>query len=592
MNISCPTTARLAFAGLIALAWIGSEARIATADITTATGPRTLALPPPPPPYLKALPEVVEGWKDLRFGMFVCWGPVSLTGKEIGWSRGAPPWGLRPAVRGGRGDTPAEVYDNLCRQWKPDRFNAREWVGVAQEAGARYMIFLVKHHDGFPLYDTQLTDYRSTGPASAWKVDVLKEIADACHEAGLLLIPYYSQPDWHHPDFGGEHHDRYVQYLHGQIRELLTNYGRIDGLWFDGLGATAQEWDAPNLFKLARELQPHLIINDRCGLPGDFDTPEQSIGRFQVDRPWESCITLGTQWSWKPNDTLKSLPDCIRTLVRCACRDGNLALNTNPMPDGRIEPRQVERFREIGAWLKLYGESIYGTRGGPFVVSASARGASGSWEGGSTHRGNTVYLHILGWPDASLSLPPIPGRLLRGTALTGGSVSVEQTTNGLSISLPPVQRHAFDTIVKLELDGPSEEIPVIRLASGSLTAGRKATASNFYQGQSEYRPERAVDDDLNTRWGCDWGTHSAWLEVDLGEPRTFERAFISEPYDRVRRFELQAKRGDAWETFHRGTTLGENFETRFTPVTARQVRLNLLETVDGPSIWEFQLFHD
>ena len=549
-------------------------------------------LTPLPPSYLKATPEVVEGWKDRRFGLFVCWGPVSLTGKEIGWSRGAPPWGLRSAVRGGRGDTPADVYDNLYHQWKPDRFNAREWVRVAQEAGAKYLIFLVKHHDGFALYDTRLTDYRSTGPDSAWNVDVLKEIADACHEANLPLIPYYSQPDWHHPDFGGEHHDRYIQYLHGQVRELLTHYGRLDGLWFDGLGAPAKEWDATNLFKLARELQPHLVINDRCGLPGDYDTPEQFIGRFQTDRPWESCITLGTQWSWKPDDTLKSLPDCIGTLVRCACRDGNLALNTNPMPDGRIEPRQVERFREIGAWLKQYGESIYGTRGGPFVVSATSRGAGSAWDGGSTHRGNAVYLHILHWPGGSLALPPMPRRLLRATTLTGGNASVEQTTNGLTITLPPAERHTFDTIVKLELDGPAKELPLIRSASGSLTTGRKATASNFYQEQSEYGPEQAVDDDLATRWGCDWGTHSAWLEVDLGEPRTFDRGFISEPYDRVRRFELQARRGDTWETFHRGTTLGENFETRFAPVTARQVRLNLLETVEGPSIWEFQLFHD
>lgn len=549
-------------------------------------------LTPPPPAHLNAAPEVVERWKDHRFGLFVCWGPVSLTGKEIGWSRGAPPWGLRPAVRGGRGETPADVYDNLYRRWTPDRFDAREWVQVAQAAGARYLIFLVKHHDGFCLYDTRLTEYRSTGPASAWKVDVFKQIADACHEAGLPLIPYYSQPDWHHPDFGGEHHDRYIQYLHGQIRELLTHYGRIDGLWFDGLGATANEWDAPNLFKRARELQPHLILNDRCGLPGDYETPEQFIGRFQVDRPWESCITLGTQWSWKPDDTLKSLPECIGTLVRCACRDGNLALNTNPMPDGRIEPRQVDRFREIGAWLSQYGESIYGTRGGPFVAPANVRGtAGGAWDGGSTHRGNTIYLHVLRWPGEVLSLPPLPRRIVRATALTGGEVALEQTTNGLAIRLAAAQQHAFDTILKLELDGPAKEIPILRAASGSLTTGRKATASNVYQGQNEYRPEQAVDDDPNTRWGCDWGTHSAWLEVDLGEPRTFNRAFISEPYDRVRRFELQALRGDAWETFHRGTTLGENFEARFTPVTARHVRLNLLETTDGPSLWEFQLFH-
>ncbi|GAF93742.1 unnamed protein product, partial [marine sediment metagenome] len=276
-----------------------------------------------------ARPADLQWFRDAKLGMFVCWGPVTLTGKEIGWSRGAPPWGRRPGMRGGTGATPADVYDSLYKKWKPDQFDARQWVRVAKDAGAKYMIFLVKHHDGFCLYDTKLTDYKSTGPESAWKVDVMKQIADACHEAGLKLIVYYSQPDWHHPDYLSDQHGRYITYLHGQIRELLTGYGRIDGLWFDGLRARGDErhadkyegaelWRAEELFKMARSLQPHLIINNRCGLPGDFDTPEQKIGQFQTHRPWESCITLGTQWAWKPNDRIKSPKECVDILVRCA----------------------------------------------------------------------------------------------------------------------------------------------------------------------------------------------------------------------------------------------------------------------------------
>ena len=138
--------------------------------------------------YLKAAPEVVEAWKDMRFGMFLCWGPVSLTGEEIGWSRGAPAWGIRKGVRGAKGPTPAEVYDGLYEKWRPDRFDAEHWVKVAKAAGQKYLIFLVKHHDGFCLYDTKLTDYRSTGPASAWKVDVMRAVANACHQHDLKLI--------------------------------------------------------------------------------------------------------------------------------------------------------------------------------------------------------------------------------------------------------------------------------------------------------------------------------------------------------------------------------------------------------------------
>ena len=538
-----------------------------------------------PRDWLDATPEALKAWQDARFGMFVCWGPVSLTGQEIGWSRGAPSWGRRPGVRGAKGPTPAEVYDNLYTKWRPDKFDARQWVQTAKDAGQKYMIFLVKHHDGFCLYDTKLTDFKSTGPESAWKVDVMKEIADACHEAGLMLLIYYSQPDWHHPDYLTGDHARYIEYLHGQVGELLTNYGRVDGLWFDNLRPVGPEtaglWDAETLFKAARQIQPHLVINNRCGLPGDFDTPEQRLGGFRLDRPWETCMTLGTQWSWKPDDKVKSLKECIDVLVTCAVRGGNLAMNTNPMPDGRIEPRQAARFREIGQWMKQYGRSIYGTRGGPFWSTV--------W-GGTTRKDKTVYVHVLKWPGQSVMLPPIAKKIVSHAMLTPGTATVEQTEQGIEISVPPEHRQELDTIIVLELDGPAAELTPARAKSGSLCCGKKATASNVFQNSRQYQPGMAVDDDPQTRWGCDWGTRAAWLEVDLGEPVTFDRAGISEPYDRVRKFELQAKRGDRWETFHQGTTIGEYRGVEFAPVTASQVRLNLLETTDGPSIWEFQLF--
>ena len=400
--------------------------------------------PPKGKEFLQASDADLQWFRDARFGMFVCWGPVSLTGTEIGWSRGGP----RPG-RSGTGKVPLDVYDNLYKQWKPDKFDARQWVKVAKDAGAKYTIFLVKHHDGFCLYDTKLTDYKSTSPAAAWRHDVMADIAAACHEAGLRLFIYYSQPDWHHPDYLAEHHDRYVQYLHGQVRELLTNYGRIDGLWFDGLmprGEGADRWQAEHLFRMARGIQPHLLINNRCGLPGDFDTPEQKIGTFQTDRPWESCITLGTQWSWKPDDKVKSLAGCIDILVRCAGGDGNLALNTGPMPDGRIEPRQADRFEEIGQWLVKYGETIYRTRGGPFPP--------GPW-GVSTHRERTVYVHVLKWETDRVVLPPLVGKITSSHVMTGGSAEVRQTTGGVEVSVPPADRDDLDTIVVLQLDGPA-----------------------------------------------------------------------------------------------------------------------------------------
>jgi alpha-L-fucosidase len=563
----------------------GTALRLNLVICTVLTAGALAAGQPEEPDWLNAAPEALAWWQDAKFGMFVCWGPVSLTGLEIGWSRGEPPWGIRDGVRGGRGPTPVEVYDNLYKRWKPDQFDASEWARVAKDAGQRYMIFLVKHHDGFCLYDTKLTDQKITAPESAWQHDVMADVADACHEAGLKLFIYYSQPDWHHPDYLTEHHDRYVKYLHGQIRELLTDYGRIDGLWFDNLRPVAPEsaklWQAERLFRMARQLQPHVIINNRCGLPGDFDTPEQRLGRFQLDRPWETCMTLGTQWAWKPDDRIKSLGECIDALVTCVGRGGNLALNTNPMPDGRIEPRQAERFREIGAWLKQYGPSIYGTRGGPFW---SARRVA------STHQGNTVYVHVLDWSDEDLKLPPIPRRVVSHSLLTGGTATVHQSEEGIEIAVPPAHRQQLDTILVLQLDGPAGQIEPVALPSASLAFGKKATASNFYRNMERYSPDKAFDDDPSTRWGCDFGTHSAWLEVDLGQPMTFDRVLIREPYGRVQKFELQAEKHGQWFTFHRGTRIGEDFRPSFDPVTAQRVRLNLLETTEGPSIWEFQLF--
>jgi alpha-L-fucosidase len=330
---------------------------------------------------------------------------------------------------------------------------------------------------------------------------------------------------------------------------------------------------------MARELQPHLIINNRCGLPGDFDTPEQQLGHFQTRRPWETCMTLGTQWSWKPDDSLKSLDECIGALVTCATRDGNLALNTNPMPDGRIEPRQAERFREIGAWLARYGESLYGTRGGPL--------RSAPW-GGTTHRGNRLYVHVLKWPKQGLVLPPFPRTVTGSTVLTGGAAAVTQTAEGIAIALPPADRKTPATIIALTLDGAVEGIEPIVIPSGALTF-RKPVAAASVWGPG-YEPEMAFDEDEGTRWGGAPGSREGWLEVDLGAESAFSRAVINEEgWNRIEEFELQAWDGQGWRTFAAGTRVGR-LELAFAPVTARRVRLNILKANNVPTIWEVQLF--
>jgi alpha-L-fucosidase len=270
--------------------------------------------------------------------------------------------------------------------------------------------------------------------------------------------------------------------------------------------------------------------------------------------------------------------------VTCAGRNGNLALNTGPMPDGRIEPRQADRFREIGRWLGEYGQSIYGTRGGPF------------WGLGclTTRKDNTIYVHVLKWYDDRVLLPAISHKILSHEVLTGGTATIEQTEDGVEILVPPEQRSESDTIIALHLDGPALELEVAAITSGQLTFGRKVTASHVYDTDPEvgrqYRPQYAVDGDPRTGWTFKRDQPTAWLEVDLGKIHTFNRAWLNEPYDRIREFELQAERDGSWEKFHHGTTIGEDCELTFEPVTAQRVRLVVLKTTINPLVGEFQLF--
>ena len=554
--------------------WIGYGVWVAALAFCVVGGARVWSAEDETIP-LQASPDDMQWWRDAKFGLFIHWGPVSLKGTEIGWSRGGE--------RRGRDDKgneiPVEIYDNLYQEFNPTKFDAKEWVAVAKAAGMKYLVFTSKHHDGFCEFDSKLTTY--TIMHSPFHRDVVGEIAKACHDAGLKVGWYYSPVDWHHPDYRTPNHPRYIEYLHGQLRELCAHYGKIDIIWFDGLGGKAEDWDSENLIRMIRRFQPGIIINNRAGLPADHDTPEQRIGKFQNNRAWESCITICRQWAWKPNDNMKSLQQCLQTLVQVVGGDGNLLFNVGPMPTGEIEPRQVERLKEMGAWLKMNGESIYGTRGGPFIP--------GPW-GASTHKDNKIYVHILKFTGDTVALPPIEKKIVSGSLLAGGKASVKQTDDGIEIAVAPADRQEHDTIVVLTLDGPASEVKPAASLSDSLTTGKRARASNVYQKNRNFGPNRAADDDPNTRWATDSGTKAAWLEVDLGKPETFDRASLIEEFDRVRRFELQWKDGEKWETFARGEKIGDQLTVQFKPVTARIVRLNILEATDGPTICEFQLF--
>jgi len=436
--------------------------------------------------YLKAKPEDLAKWRGWKFGLLISWGPVSVTGKELSWSR-------ESRERFGKGEIPDETYDRLYTKFNPVKYDAQRWVDIAKAAGVRYLVYVTKHHDGFCNFDTRLTDYKITSPKSPYGKDIVKQLADACHRGGMRFGVYYSQPDWRHPDCFTENHQRYLDYYHGQVRELLSNYGRVDILWFDCLGyggyfgRDARDWGAYRVLEMARCLQPHVVVNNRCGVPADFNTPEQTLGRYNFQRAWESVITFaGKQWSWQPGAKIMSRKECIQGLVSCACGDGNLLLGVGPMPDGRIDPRQAQRLAEVGRWLKKYGQSVYETRGGPVPSS--------TW-GGTTYRGDIVYVHVLKWPEGPVTLSPIEGKIVASSVMTGGSAQVVQTDRQVKLSVAESDRRELDTIVALKFDRP---VPKPRMPKTAGAPWPRQRAFEWYEKAwpivgCNYLPRTAVN---------------------------------------------------------------------------------------------------
>jgi len=412
----------------------------------------------PSEPPVGAAAVRIEWWLDAKFGLFIHWGPVSVVGTEIGWSRA----GDRRGFWGSKGtEIPTERYDNLYKEFNPVNYDPATWVAIAKAAGMKYIVLVSRHHDGFSLWDTQASDHKITSPLSPYGRDIVRQLAEATRAAGLRFGVYYSQPDWKHPDAFTERQANYLAYLEQQVRELMTRYGQIDIVWFDGLGKKPEEHGSVALNKIIRELQPQALINNRNGSHEDFDTPEQRVGTMEVKRPWETCMTIGRSWSWRPGEKLKSLDECVRILVSTVTGGGNLLFNVGPMPDGRIEPRQVARLTEIGAWMTQNGVALYNTRGGPW--------ANGSW-GGSTHRDRTIYVHLLQPPlNGRLRLAAVPHRITAARLLHGTApIAFTQTDTAVTFDLGANTYNGPVTILELTTDEPVAPYQMIGSAAGQF----------------------------------------------------------------------------------------------------------------------------
>jgi alpha-L-fucosidase len=395
-----------------------------------------------------------EWFQNARFGMFIHWGVYSVLG-DGEW------------VMNNRKMTVAE-YEKLPAQFNPTEYNPVEWVSLAKAAGMKYITITSKHHDGFAMFGTRQNHWNIVD-ATPYKKDVLKALAEECHKQGIKLFFYHSQLDWHSPDYyprgrtgqtagrpeSGDF-NRYLEFMDNQLRELLTGYGEIGGIWFDGWWDRPDaNWHLDRTYGLIHSLQPAALIGSnhhRLPFPGeDFQMFEKDLpGQKTVDfnagsevgsLPLETCDTINNAWGYNKDDKhFKSTSQLIQYLARAAGYNGNFLLNIGPMPTGKIQSEFVERLRGIGKWLERNGESIYGTRGGPIPPD--------SW-GVTTQRPGKVYVHILNWKGDLLALSKLPHVTSAKLLASGTSVGITPIEGGIVLRLPEGRDDA-DTVVVLE----------------------------------------------------------------------------------------------------------------------------------------------
>jgi alpha-L-fucosidase len=425
--------------------------------------------------------ERMAWWREARFGLFIHWGLYAIPAGEWKGETSHAEWILTTA------QIPVKEYENFAPQFNPVKFDPQEWVSLAKDAGMKYIVITSKHHDGFCLFDSKLTDY-DVMDATPFKRDILKELADECQKQGMKMCWYHSIMDWHHPDYlprrdwetrsaEGADFERYVNHLKGQVKELLTNYGEIGVMWFDG------EWEYTwtpergiDLYDYVRSLAPAVIVNNRVGKgragmagtfdpdtsSGDFGTPEQEIPPTGLGYDWETCMTMNDHWGYNKNDNnWKSAQDLIRKLVDIASKGGNFLLNVGPTAEGLFPQPSIDRLNVIGDWMKVNGESIYGTTASLFENL--------EW-GRSTTKDNTIFLHVFDWPqDGQLYVPGLVNKAQRVYMLADPrlELSVNYQAGAAVLALPEKAPDPNASVIALEFQIKPEVVRTPRISAES-----------------------------------------------------------------------------------------------------------------------------
>ena len=418
------------------LAMLGAGASLA------ASAPAVLALPGD-----EDRARRMKWWHEAKFGMFIHWGLYSVLGRHE--------WVMEHE------GIPVPEYEQLAKRFTPKPNAARDWARLARKAGQKYMVLTTKHHEGFCLFDTKLTDY--CAPKQACGRDLVKEYVEAARAEGVRVGFYHSLMDWHHPDGARCAEDeaarrRFVDYIHGQIRELLSNYGKIDILWYDvSWPLDAKGWESERMNEMVFQLQPGIVVNNRNRLDGDFSTPEQQIRAEKGGRAWESCMTMNGSWGYHAaDDDWKSPKTVVRNLITCARGGGNYLLNIGPKPDGSIPEESVRILSAVGKWMDRNGPTIYESE--PCQVAHSDYASF-------TRKGNTLFIHVYFWPGDTVAIGGLQAKVTSARLFsTGKKVEFEQ--DRFRVRFTGLPRTAPDdpvTVIAAECDAePTQNMDMIR----------------------------------------------------------------------------------------------------------------------------------
>jgi alpha-L-fucosidase len=401
----------------------------------------------------KQFAQRTNWWRQAKFGMFIHWGVYAIPA-DGEWHMNSHKMQVAD-------------YEKYAPQFNPVKFDAKAWVKVAKDAGMKYITITSKHHDGFCMFDSKLTDYTIT-KATPFKRDPLKELAAECKKQGITLCFYHSVLDWHHPDYlprreweketrpaDGADFNRYIDYMKGQLTELLTNYGPIGGIWFDGgWEHSATEYRSLEVVQMMRKLQPGLMVNDRIALPEDYSTPEQNIpaNALQGGRLWETCMTLNNNWGFAKNDhDWKSPLDVIQKLCDITSKGGNFLLNVGPDDQGVIPQPSIDCLATVGKWMRKNGKAVYGTTKNPFGRLP--------FDGRCTMKGKTAFFSVFSWPaGGKIHLPETTVKYESARSLaTDEELAI---VNG-EITKP---RHIdpYATVIEVKLSGTPPANPPIK----------------------------------------------------------------------------------------------------------------------------------